>query len=930
MQPLLSLARRDRKRRERRPHVHHVRGWRSVLYYLYYRNRFFFAREAGMWFFNLLELALVAWLLGGFESRGLALAGRYVQFTLSLWAGVTFAERILVGRYFTSRDPERVARVVATFIQAGVLGGLCMGLLLNALAPLMLGLSGADGPETALLFRHRAFLLLPEMMTSSWFAGAYTLARLYRPLSVQFTVRFLVLVSNVLLFPVWGVPVLVVNLYVPRLVDFAVTVWVARKWAFNPKRVPALPLFVLPTLDRRLINEMAPFVVGRCLGILFHSGYGLIILQAIVLILPEEAVFYVFFLQTMSLLYLLPRRLGRTVFFDVTQLLIANRLDVLRRHIRNMDRVALGVGIVAAALCLVLAFGLDRFTSRMPSWRLDQMRPLLLATFPLLLFRPQNELWQSIREASGELRFNNLLWFFSNYAVALPLNLAILSRMTGQLTTVESHGLEFVVVSRAWLFVSVIAVDGVMEAGRAVVSRIHGLRFKWALASPMRAARSALDSEFEIMKWRGASMSFSEGLAELWAERFLGNAQTGMASLPYWGCKVTRFLDSPHLRRFGFGLLKLTTDKRGCRQMDAGGRILGGVQEWLRPGGLICRVAPNRLLVFLPGVSPEELREAARSLSCCIGIHLIRMSWTHSSEGEVVSCPSLYRWALAVEWGRRGRMATAAPVRADQGDAEEAWQAASQLFFLRQGEATRHRELLAALLDPLQARQGKELITDAWIRDHAERLLSQFMGEPVRWLPLQAQDAPDAVAELEEDAHFLRRIAVSVERQRIPEFRKLLKESQRHLFPLFFRTQLLGAFVYRRLDAGSQMDMMRVAAGFYISVTWQSVSAVPWSDDDGLCLQPLFHAELRNAKQLKQLSGIPYAYMVVPRPVARQHGAACITAMREVFGAGAMVTRRRRKLYVLVPGLEQSRAEELLAMSKPAPGASSRPRCRDD
>lgn len=66
MQPLLSLARRDRKRRERRPHVHHVRGWRSVLYYLYYRNRFFFAREAGMWFFNLLELALVAWLLGGF------------------------------------------------------------------------------------------------------------------------------------------------------------------------------------------------------------------------------------------------------------------------------------------------------------------------------------------------------------------------------------------------------------------------------------------------------------------------------------------------------------------------------------------------------------------------------------------------------------------------------------------------------------------------------------------------------------------------------------------------------------------------------------------------------------------------------------------------------------------------------------------------
>ena len=123
MSDLLSRARRDRAWNEARPTVDRLTGWRSVLYYLYYRNRYFLLREAGMWGFNLLEIGLAAWLIGGLQARGLALAGRYVQLLVALWGGVMLAERILVGRYHAAKQPERVARTVATFSQRGAGGG---------------------------------------------------------------------------------------------------------------------------------------------------------------------------------------------------------------------------------------------------------------------------------------------------------------------------------------------------------------------------------------------------------------------------------------------------------------------------------------------------------------------------------------------------------------------------------------------------------------------------------------------------------------------------------------------------------------------------------------------------------------------------------------------------------------------------------------
>ncbi len=124
MEKLLKIARREEKRRDERPNVYKLSGWSSFLYYLYYRNRFFLIRETGMWILNFVELGLAAWLLGGMEVRGFALAFRYVFLIYMIWNGAALAERILVARYYAANKPKKIARTIATFIQSAFVFGI--------------------------------------------------------------------------------------------------------------------------------------------------------------------------------------------------------------------------------------------------------------------------------------------------------------------------------------------------------------------------------------------------------------------------------------------------------------------------------------------------------------------------------------------------------------------------------------------------------------------------------------------------------------------------------------------------------------------------------------------------------------------------------------------------------------------------------------
>ena len=903
--PLLARAQKDAARRKAWPSVDRLTGWRSVLYYLYYRNRYFFLREGGMWLFNLLEIGLAAWLLGGLQVRGLALAGRYVQLLVALWGGVTFAERILVGRYHASKQPERVARTVATFIQLGAGVGLVLAVLLNGLAPVLVVPTSGEDEWIVQLFRHRAILLVPELIAGSWFAGAYTMSRMYRPLSITFLVRLVAVLSNVFLYPRWGGAVLVVNLYLPRLVDLAVTIWVSRKWAFAPNRVPALPLMAPTAWDAGLLREMSPFVCGRGLGVLFREGYGVILLQAVSWLLPNEMIFYVFFLQVLSLLYLIPRRLGRSLFFDVNRLLIWNRLGVLKTYVRRIDRVALVTGVATAGMCLLLGLNLDRLAFFLAPERVLQVKPLIYATSLFLLFHPQNEVWQSLRDAAGELRFNNILLGITHYGIALPINLWLLAHVGGQLQEVESYGLDFVVVSHSLLFVRVLLVDGALEGVRAGLARLHGLRFRWAEESPLRVARSWMDSELAYARSHAVSMSFSRDLADLWEERFLGAVDAGLVSLPYWGTTVCRFWENEALRARGFGLIRLSTGRSRHSYWKPGQEGIPALLGRLRPVDGVCRVSATRLAIFLPGIEPAELKQRVFEISSTVGIHLVDLAFVHSGEGRIGSLDDIQRWMLTPDERRkkpcegRGEVLSNVPDRA--------WEAVSELYSLQKGWNEEGQQFLVRLCNSWAEAESRGRTMEDWASQEGLQVLVELLGAEVEWSRPEQWESGDPA--MQETLRILQRTVRGMDRHRVPEFRRFLKAEANRLLPVFYRSHLVGAFVHAPVDQAHQANLVRLAAAFHVWATWRSFRTFQWKGKDGTVLAPVFRAEREAARLLQKETRIPFSAWSVAL-VRRGDVPAQVQALGEAFGPEALISKRGRHLEVLIPGMDPVRAEE--------------------
>jgi hypothetical protein len=644
---------------------------------------------------------------------------------------------------------------------------------------------------------------------------------------------------------------------------------------------------------------MAPFVSGRCLGVLFRDGYGLIILQAISWLLPREMIFYVIFLQVLSLLYIIPRRLARSIFFDMSQLLIWNRLGILKKYVKKIDHIAIVAGVVTAGLCLLAGLLINRFPWWLPPERVEQVRPLIYAMVLFLFFNPQNEMWQSIRDAAGELRFNNILLFITHYLIALPLNLWMLVRIQGQLRVVESHGLDFVVVSHALLFVRVLLVDGAIEGVRAFLSRIHGLRFRWAENSPMRVTRSLMDSELEFAQSHSMALGFSQDLANLWGDRFLRARDEGLVSLPYWGTTVNRFFKNEALFARGMGFIRLSINRQSQTVWKPGGVGITVLRDQLRPIDNICRVSPTRMAIFLPSITEEELRRRVCEISASIGIHLFDLTFVHSTESTLKGIAAVTRWMIApVGWRTQAHRAAVGILPCPDYE----WHAVSELFSLSQGSNEEYQQLLRQLCTSWGEAEKKWVPLEMLASQDWMIFLQKFIGAEVQWFRLDQWAANDL--EMAENIRLIHRVVHTMDIHRIPNFRRFLKADASHLLPIFSRTNLVGVFVYPALEHVQQLNLVRVAAAFYLWSTLCSIRTFRWAGADGLTILPVFQAELDAAKLLWRETGIPYARLIFPRPRFEQRQALLSDLFKEAFGHDALITGHRRSLEILLPGMD--------------------------
>ncbi len=841
MEKLLKIARREQKRREDRPNVYKLTGWRSFLYYLYYRNRYFLIRESGMWILNFVELGLAAYLLGGMKVRGLALANRYVWLVYAMWGGVTLAERILVARYHAAGKPDRIARTITTFIQMAFVVGLIVAGILLLFSNYIVSPTSNEGKWASILFQNRCFLLVLELVSSSLFMGAYTLSRMYRPLTLSFLLRLWIIVMNIALFPYIGPAALVITLYLRRIVGLIITVHISREWVFSRYGIPKFKIFKLPKINFEIFKEMIPFVFGRSLGVLFAGGYGIIIMQAVSWSLPKYIVLYVMFYQALELLFIIPRRLGRCVFFDVSHLLIWNKVEFLKEYLLKLDKMAMASGIIVAGICVVLGFYGNSFVGTKLSENYKMLRPLLFSAALFFMFHPGNCLWLSVREAAGEIKFNNWLLLITNYIIALPVSIYILTQFSGKLITVEKSGMEFIIVSHSMTFACVIIVDGCMEGVRAVLSRWHIFKYKWLYNSPLRLTKSLLDSESVFSSGKAFSENFSKDLSELWDERFLRARDEGMISFPYWGFKIISFIKNETFRKRGFAIVRILPDYKSSNVWKPGGEGFRLLNSALRKIDYCTKISQYTIAIFLPCVTKEEARKAIAKLHESVGIYLSGCSFFHSAENSVDTI-----WEIIDQLiGSHSLPTTNFTKQANQ--ATTAWQSASSFFHL----SVKNNEQLFEEFDEFCNCWKIKKFTETEVSNFFasgifKEKLSKFLKEKeIKWFTVDEDFSDFEIQEI------FQKVSRRIEMTRVPDFRRFLRADSRGIFPVFFRTVFIGGFVYEPNEIETQAQLIRLSAAIYLWLTLQSIENPVWSEENGGTPKPVLEDMKSDAKEFE-------------------------------------------------------------------------------
>jgi hypothetical protein len=573
--------------------------------------------------------------------------------------------------------------------------------------------------------------------------------------------------------------------------------WSARR-ALAQCAVGPLPFLVPPQWDGAVVREMMPLAGARCLGALMAGAYNVIVMTIVAIALPRQTMLYHLFYQVLGIMFIVPRRLSRSVFFDVTRLVSMSREAMVKRLVTWLDSWAIASGGVLALICgcAALACGsvLPPFLHVHPA----EVRGLLAAAALFFLVHPSNAVWQSVREAAGETRFTNRLLFVTHYLLALPVATVLLLCLRGTLREQEAAGLDFVVVSHGCTFAWVLVADSVAEAVRAIASRIHILRFAWLRESPLARAARILECDDA---WKTLTATLSPDLACLWHERFARGPEPGLLSFPFWACAAARALRECRTARQDIGFLRLTFVRRrragNRRQRNRGSAFHRHIPEDCT---CACLLTGDTVLALYSMKPLDDFHAAIARIHEHAGFILGACSFVHASTDEAVRTGSLAD-CIAALFGVTGR------------NGEALLAAAPRIYRL---ESASHPALVRAF-----SASGTTACGD---HDGLRALLSTALGRPVTWVPtvnVATGTGDDAAQIAAEGAH-------AIARSRVPSFALFLRGRARGVLPWYEGTALRGVFQYAPLDTATQRQALAWSAAAYVRDTAAKAETGDW------------------------------------------------------------------------------------------------------
>lgn len=389
MDRIILQAQKDANKLSGRPKLTDTLTNKGFLRYLFYRNTMPLIRELSFLLITVTEFALVLYFFGKSVGVGSAIAGVFMFFSNNLWRAFLFSLR---DKILELKALNKLNFIPKYFYSYSVLA-IIYWLTSIIAASIFLNIQSTMGNQ---IFYHKLFAGIFMLISSTYFISAYTISRVYISLPYTILNRLLNLIFIVATFKYLGIYSFIISFYLTNIVDLFITIRYCKKIfikndiSFKIKDQSKNMLDILLEMFKKIDSKNS---IKRILTFVVIYIQPLLIIFLVNRYYPDYLIeFYVFSLL-MNLLLLIPNRISKSMYYDLTYLIFHKNFSMLRNlFYKNLYAIVIsGIIITTATYYIVNTLGVPQKLSwiLLDLIMLDEWHWLYLfifISFPLRLF----------------------------------------------------------------------------------------------------------------------------------------------------------------------------------------------------------------------------------------------------------------------------------------------------------------------------------------------------------------------------------------------------------------------------------------------------------------------------------------------------------------------------------------------------------------
>lgn len=359
---IIEKSKKDLKKLSSRPVISDIVRPSGFLRYFAYRNTMPFVRDLLFFIFDTVQILIIFKYLGLKASSGGMLGYAFVLFVSGFWNTLIYSMREKVLDLNAKKQLSSIPRYFSSLAFSGLL-------IWAVLVIISVAVLGGFGSDTSVIFSSRILSHGLELYSSLYFFTVYTLTRIYIPFWATIINRAFFLVLPIFLVGSMGVWAFTASFFLEKLIGLWITVRYSKRSLKVRGFESASPAFGLRAKKDLFwfVRSGASSFIKRALTFSLTNLQKLVFLSLVSRYYQYYLLDFFLFYQLMSFFLLIPLRIAKSLYYDVTRLLDRGRYHFMRLLCNYNIIVSILLGAVAVLLfsAVFLKAFPPRFTSLM-------------------------------------------------------------------------------------------------------------------------------------------------------------------------------------------------------------------------------------------------------------------------------------------------------------------------------------------------------------------------------------------------------------------------------------------------------------------------------------------------------------------------------------------------------------------------------------